>query len=71
MARLRPIYVNQAMTEFKGTSEGVIIAKWHTLSAHINQCYLRQVAPRFEGMEELTCVKTTVPAPVCKACQRG
>eukprot|EP00961_Rhodomonas_salina_P157010 2113654-Rhodomonas_salina.1 len=71
MARLRPFYVNQSMTEFKGTSEGVIIAKWHTRSAHINQRYLRQVALKIEGMEELTHVKTTVPAPVCEACQRG
>eukprot|EP00961_Rhodomonas_salina_P272506 3682510-Rhodomonas_salina.4 len=71
MARLRPIYVNPSMTEFKGTSEGVIIAKWHTLSVHINQHYLRQVALRIEGMEELTRVRTTVPAPVCEACQHG
>ncbi len=34
--RLRLIYVNPSMTEFKGTSEGAIIAKWHTLTAHTN-----------------------------------
>ena len=71
LARLRPIFVNPSMTEFKGTSENAIIAKWHTLAAHINQRYLRQVAPRIEGMEELTRVKATVPAPICEACQRG
>lgn len=38
-------------------------------SAHINQHFFRQVAQRIEGMEELTLVKATVPAPICKVCQ--
>lgn len=57
--------MNPSISEFKTTSEGAIIAKWHTLAAHIHQCYLRQVVPRIEGMKELMCVKAAVPAPIC------
>ena len=54
-----------------GSTESAILAKWHMLSGHINSKYLRQVAPRIKGMEEVSRLSSKTKLPVCETCNRG
>ena len=68
---LQPIILNPAMHELHGTTESAILAKWHMLSGHINSKYLKQVAPRIKGMEEVSRLSSKTKLPVCETCNRG
>ena len=68
---LQPIILNPAMHELKGTSESAVLAKWHMLCGHINTKYLRQIASRIPGMEEVARLSGKVKLPVCETCNLG
>ena len=68
---LQPIILNPAMHELRGTTESVILAKWHLLSGHINSKYLKQVAPRIKGMEEVSRLSSKTKLPICETCNHG
>ena len=68
---LQPIILNPAMHELKGTSESAVLAKWHMLCGHINTKYLRQIASRVPGMEEVARLSSKVKLPVCETCNLG
>ncbi len=47
------------------------ILKWHYRCRHLSWQYLRHLAQRIKGMEELRDIPLWVEVPMCNACMRA
>lgn len=67
----RPIVIFPTEETYTGTSWEAILLKWHYRLGHICPRYLRKIARRIKGMEELLKIPHSCKMPQCDACLRA
>mmetsp|Transcript_10215 Transcript_10215/g.20434 ORF Transcript_10215/g.20434 Transcript_10215/m.20434 type:complete len:1162 (-) Transcript_10215:305-3790(-) len=65
----RPIIIHPTEKSYSGTSHQAKQLQWHYRTGHINWRYLKRVAKRIPGMEEILNIPHNLKMPQCHSCQ--